>query len=136
MDTYMIRDLPECDRPRERMENKGSKYLTNQELLAIILRTGTKEKSALQLAQIIMNQFESINNLRNVTIDELIEILRELKASEEWTEIKGIFNSLDSNVVFNELDNSFVVQLHSVAYSESSWKKSDRNKPIAISWRS
>lgn len=45
-----IKDIPVVDRPREKMEAKGATALTDAELLAILLRTGTAEKSALDIA--------------------------------------------------------------------------------------
>ncbi len=45
-----IKDIPAADRPREKMEAKGATALTDAELLAILLRTGTTEKSALEIA--------------------------------------------------------------------------------------
>ena len=48
--TLMIRDVNIEDRPRERLLRQGAESLSNQELLAILLRTGTKEESVLVLA--------------------------------------------------------------------------------------
>ena len=42
MEPFMIRDLPTDERPRERLLYEGARYLSNVELLAILLRTGTK----------------------------------------------------------------------------------------------
>ena len=50
MEPFMIRDLPLEERPRERLLLEGAAFLSNAELLAIILRTGTKQQSALSLA--------------------------------------------------------------------------------------
>ena len=45
-----IKEIPVDDRPREKMANKGATALTDAELVAILLRTGTAEKSALDIA--------------------------------------------------------------------------------------
>lgn len=66
-----IRDVPMSERPRERLLNEGANYLSNQELLAILLRTGTKTASALQLAQKILQHFDGLYLLRDATVDEL-----------------------------------------------------------------
>lgn len=71
---YMIKDLPEDERPRERLERKGPKVLSNIELLAILIRTGSRQKSAINLAEEIMRKFSNLYNLRNITIDELMMI--------------------------------------------------------------
>ncbi|MBQ3107123.1 MAG: hypothetical protein IJC68_00735 [Firmicutes bacterium] len=39
----LLRELPEEERPREKMLRKGASFLSNRELLAILIRTGTKE---------------------------------------------------------------------------------------------
>ena len=63
------------ERPREKMLTKGEKSLSNAELLAIILRTGTKKKNAIELANYIINKdIQGIRYLQDITIEELCEI--------------------------------------------------------------
>jgi len=50
MTDYLIRDLPEGERPRERLLEHGGRSLSDSELLAVLLRTGRRGVSALQLA--------------------------------------------------------------------------------------
>lgn len=52
-----IKDLPKVDRPREKLEKKGPRALRKNELLAIILRTGTKGRNVLQIAQDILLKY-------------------------------------------------------------------------------
>ncbi len=59
----MIRNWPCEYRPRERLINEGINSLSDAEILAIILRTGTQGKSAVQLAQELINQFGSLRGL-------------------------------------------------------------------------
>ncbi len=56
------------------MLKEGASVLSNQELLAIILRSGTKEESVLQLSHRLIQQFEGLNLLKDATIDELIAV--------------------------------------------------------------
>lgn len=70
----MIRDYPVQERPRERMLASGADTLANHELLAILLRTGSKNESVLQLANRIIQHFEGLRQLKDATIDELKEI--------------------------------------------------------------
>ena len=49
-----MKQLPEMERPYEKLEIYGEKLLSNAELLAIIIKTGTKEESALNIAQKIL----------------------------------------------------------------------------------
>lgn len=74
MDVTLIKDLPKEERPRERFVKYGANSLSNQELLAILLRTGTKKKSAMSLATNILQKFESIKNINDATIEELLSI--------------------------------------------------------------
>lgn len=47
---YTIKDYPEALRPRERMEKIGAEALSDRELLALLLSTGTREYNALELS--------------------------------------------------------------------------------------
>ena len=74
-----MKELPISERPYEKLEIYGVKKLSNAELLAIIIKTGTKEETAISLAQKILNlnQEKNIDNLRflqNVSIEELCKI--------------------------------------------------------------
>lgn len=70
----MVRDVPLKERPRERLMKQGAHLCSNQELLAIILRTGTKEESVLQLAQRLLNSVDSMTHLRELSVEELCKI--------------------------------------------------------------
>ena len=52
---YRIKDIPKEERPRERLKEVGAESLTNKELLAIILKSGTKGKNVEELALEILN---------------------------------------------------------------------------------
>lgn len=70
----MIRDFPEEERPRERFEQSGPESLSNHELIAILLRTGTKEESVLQLSNRLLTNFEGLRLLKDATLDEITAI--------------------------------------------------------------
>ncbi|TWT26263.1 DNA repair protein RadC [Planomicrobium sp. CPCC 101110] len=72
--SLMIRDVHAADRPRERLLNQGASSLSNQELIAILLRTGTKEESVLFLANRVLTTFEHIQQLKDATIEEMTSI--------------------------------------------------------------
>lgn len=80
--TLKIKDLPEGERPYEKLELKGEKNLSNAELLAIIIKTGTKEQTSVEIAKQILK----IN--QNEKKDDL-SFLQEISI-EELTKIKGI----------------------------------------------
>lgn len=69
-----IKDIPIYDRPRERLLNSGVKALSNEELLAIILKTGTKQTSAKELAHILLAHIKDINNLKYINYHDLKNI--------------------------------------------------------------
>lgn len=69
-----IRDVHEADRPRERLMRQGAQSLSNQELLAILLRTGTREESVLALANRVLLNFEKLHALKHATLEEIIGI--------------------------------------------------------------
>jgi DNA repair protein RadC len=77
-DYLPIKRWPEAERPREKLIKYGSEYLSNGELLAILLRTGIKSKnnskSALDLAKVMFSRYECLNDLFNVSASELTEI--------------------------------------------------------------
>lgn len=68
-----IKEMPKEERPRERLITFGSKALSNSELLAIILRTGNKNESVLNLCKRLLNNYD-IKALSQVSLDELKKI--------------------------------------------------------------
>ncbi|BCX46428.1 DNA repair protein radC [Haloferula helveola] len=68
----MIRDLPDRERPREKLAHRGAASLDNAELLALFLRTGTKGKSAIEVGREILNHFGSLHALGSAGIDALV----------------------------------------------------------------
>ena len=73
-DQMLIKELVKEERPRERLLKYGVETLSNEELLSIILRCGTKNKSVKELSSDILNEFKTINNLKNATINKLSKI--------------------------------------------------------------
>jgi DNA repair protein RadC len=66
-----IRDLPSGDRPRERLRDSGPGALSNQELLAILLRTGGTRESALTMASRLLGRFDGLVGLARTGFVEL-----------------------------------------------------------------
>lgn len=70
--SYTIKDLPISERPREKLYSYGPESLSNAELLAVIIRTGHKEDSALEVAQSILNlDSRGLPYLTNVSLEQL-----------------------------------------------------------------
>ena len=69
-----IKDIPINERPRERLINNGVDKLNNEELLALLLKTGTKNMSAKNLANLILKKIGDIKNLKNITYNDLLKV--------------------------------------------------------------
>ena len=74
-----IKELPQSERPYEKLELYGEKSLSNAELLAIIIKTGTKEYTSVDIARKILNLNErydetSLSFLRDLSIEEITKI--------------------------------------------------------------
>lgn len=71
---YSIDQLPLEERPRERLMSAGAESLSTAELVAIILGSGSKEKSVLELAHELIARFGGVRQLADATLAELMEI--------------------------------------------------------------
>ncbi len=74
-----IKELPEAERPYEKLELYGEKVLSNSELIAIIIKSGTKEETSVQIAQKILNlnndpQMGELNFLKSMSLQELMQV--------------------------------------------------------------
>ena len=73
-----IKELPELERPYEKLEMYGEKVLSDAELLAIIIKTGTKEETAVQLSQRLLSlnntTAENLSYLTTLSIQELMQL--------------------------------------------------------------
>ena len=80
---YLIKEMPSKERPRERLIEYGVSALSNEELLAILLRTGRKDLSVIELAKNVLYHLESLEDLKRITVHELLLIngIKEAKAT-------------------------------------------------------
>lgn len=70
-----IKEMAMVERPREKMIKYGSGVLSNSELLAIVLKTGTREKSVMDFADEILNHgADGLRSLMEMSYEELMEI--------------------------------------------------------------
>lgn len=69
-----IKDIPKNERPRERLIKYGVENLSNEELLSIIIKTGTKDYSSKAISQILLNEIKDIKNLKDITLNKLTNI--------------------------------------------------------------
>lgn len=74
MNYRRLKDLPEDLMPRERIHQFGPEALTNKELLAILIRIGTKGENVLELAERILTDSGGITGLARLTVHELGQV--------------------------------------------------------------
>jgi len=72
-----IKSWPADDRPREKLLKKGARSLSNSELLAILLRTGTRGVSAIDLARDVLKKFKTFRNMAHTD-------------TRDWKNFKGL----------------------------------------------
>jgi len=103
-----IKDLPKEERPRERLLRHGAESLANKELLAILLRTGTREKSALYLAERLLVQFGSLRGLADASFEELLQVkgIGPAKASDILAAFQLAKRLADSRMEFHGVVNN------------------------------
>lgn len=69
-----IKELPLEERPIEKLRNHGASTLSNEELLAILMNTGTKEKSVKELAVELLKKSGGLSKLKDMRLNTLLEI--------------------------------------------------------------
>lgn len=69
-----VKDLPLDDRPREKLILRGAQNLSDAELLAILLRTGSKNESVIVVAQKLLKEFGNVSVLASKSVEELTQI--------------------------------------------------------------
>lgn len=108
MNNILIRQIPQEERPRERLVKYGAKNLSTEDLIAIILKTGTKDYSSKYLASQILKKVKNIPDIKNITLNTLINIngIGAVKAIEFLAALelgRRVYESkpLDNNLKFN-----------------------------------
>lgn len=69
-----ISEWPEMERPREKLLSRGASALSDAELLAIFLRTGTRGKTALDLARELLTRFDGLRGLLEATQEDVCSV--------------------------------------------------------------
>ena len=69
-----IKELPVLERPREKAMRNGLNSLSNEELLAILIRTGTRDESAIDIAHRINSESHGLSNLFHISYQALLDI--------------------------------------------------------------
>jgi len=79
-----VREMPEDDRPRERLARHGGEALRDAELIAVLFRTGTRDAGAVALAERLLRHFGDLRRVSQASIEELQQVkgVGEVKAIE------------------------------------------------------
>lgn len=72
--TSAVREMPEEDRPRERLSRLGPEALRDAELIAVLLRTGTREMGAVALADTVLKHFGDLRALSRASVEEIQQV--------------------------------------------------------------
>lgn len=140
-----FKDLPNEDKPRERLIQYGAKNLSNEELLMIILKSGTKKYSVKELAIELLKTSKGISNFKNMTYQKLMEIngighvkAIELEAIIELSKriymeknIKDVINCTNPETIiyyFNSLFKDKLQEEFYVLYLDNKKKYLDKKK--------
>lgn len=105
-----LKDLPDEEKPRERILKYGVNNVSNEDLLSILIRTGNKEENVKVISSKVLAKIKSINNLDDLTINELMEIkgLGKIKAITILAAIelgKRVSNkTIDEKVLLNNTE--------------------------------
>lgn len=132
-----IKELPLDDRPREKLVLRGVQSLSNAELIAILLRTGTKGQSVIEVAQNLIKKYNDLNFLTSQTHDALknfygigkdkaatliaaFELSRRVDSEKKWLSAKKVTSPKDVADIFipllrDELREQFLVVCLSTA---------------------
>ncbi|MCH7972860.1 MAG: DNA repair protein RadC [Bacteroidetes bacterium] len=126
-----VKELPVDDRPREKLKLRGEQSLTDAELLAILLRTGTKGKSVITLAQELISTYGNLAKLsaksfstfmktpgigkdKTATLLAAFELSRRIQSQKKWFSDKKITSPSDVAEIFipllrDELKEKFLL---------------------------
>lgn len=144
MNKLRIKNIPEADRPYEKLEKIGAQALSTSELLAIIIKTGTKKESSLDIAKILLSKkknglkgieyiewasiselmtYSGIGRVKAIELKACIEIAKRYSIKEEKTvkiiSPKNVYDLLSYEMQNLEVEEIKIVILNTKAYVKS-----------------
>jgi DNA repair protein RadC len=116
----ILKEVNQNERPREKARKEGIDQLSNSELLAILLRTGSIQENALELAQRILFSYPNLATFRETTLEELTQIkgIGNAKALSILSAIELGRRLATSGVVVHELSSADEVAQYMKPYFE------------------
>ena len=119
---YLIKEMPDMERPRERFISNGVESLSNVELISIVLRTGTKNKSVKELSVDILNEvslhelaninYVSLSNIKGMGRVKAITLLSAIELGKRVYSKKDLIYKITNNVdLYNLVKDDMVNKL-------------------------
>ncbi|MBF0328570.1 MAG: DNA repair protein RadC [Nitrospirae bacterium] len=109
-----VKDWPESERPRERLLNNGPEALSDAQLLAIILRTGSGKTNVMELSLSLLEEFRSLKNIDDASAAELSKING--LGTAKIAQLKAAFE-IGKRMMADPKDNRPVLSSSSAVYS-------------------
>ncbi len=116
MEKKRIKEMPKHLRPRERSMDVGMNNLSDQEVLAIIIRSGYREHTAIDVSMNLLHRYGSLKNISELTVEELCKIKGigkdksiMLKAAFEMGR-RSKFENLEKKQILSSKDASIVLE--------------------------
>ena len=115
-----MKELPKAERPIERLIDKGCDYLSNEDLLTILINSGSKENSAREIASLILKEcdgdlsrvnYSNLKNIKGIGNKKSATILAALELGKRFSmKVRSISNIqiTSSNIVFDYYRNIFL----------------------------
>lgn len=136
-----LKEMPGDEKPREKLFTQGVSKLSNTELLALILRTGSKGETALGLSQRLLGHLEGLKGLMDFAVEELMELegigpakAAQLKAVSELS--KRMPGVKDKEISIKSPNDAACVLMNSLRYLKQEVFKvillNTKNKIIAV----
>lgn len=118
-----LKNIPNEDRPRERLIKYGVENLSNEELIAIILKTGSKKNSVKELANNVLCKIKDIRELKNMRINNLIDIegIGKVKAIELLSAIelgKRVYESNDYKEMISLVEPRYIINYFNYLFKD------------------
>lgn len=109
-----IKEIPVKERPRERLLYYGRENISNEELLAILIKTGTKKHSVKDIANSVLKKIDNLHNLENMNINTFLDIdgLGKVKTIELMAAIElgrriFLMKNDQKNIIYNNSDTIY-----------------------------